>query len=307
MNTNFKLIFLSLIIVLFSCNKGNITSNAQQQNIETNESIKLDSIIPIKEDTILSLDSTSIIDLKKNILSDNPKEINYLIANYFNTDINECRKEYNLIKNREWSLLSISPSDSLFRLVPITLDTVQWYDECNGRDMLTITSNLHIISVDEIHEIKDQIYISGLQKMDGIIPSHFHKQLTILPDDPYTFEFNGKSYTLRAEAEKYNTEPNTSPETDEFGRKNNEVFGIIKYKLFLESEGKKQILNSGSYDSTCLKILFIGDLDGDGKADFLFETNDWYEGDEVTLFLSSQAEDGELVKNMGASGNYFDC
>lgn len=307
MNTNFKLIFLSLIIVLFSCNKGNITSNAQQQNIETNESIKLDSIIPIKEDTILSLDSTSIIDFKKNILSDNPKEINYLIEKYYNLDINECRKEYNLIKNREWSLLSISPSDSLFRLTPIRLDTVQWYDECNGRDMLTITNNLRIISVDEIHDIKNLIYISGLQKMNAIIPSHFHKQLTILPNKAYTFEFNDKSYTLRAEGKITYPEPIDGFEADEFGRADNRIFGIENYKLFLEFEGKKQVLDSGSYINTCLEILFIGDLDGDGKADFIFETNKWYEGREVTLYLSSQAEDDEIVKNMGASGNYYSC
>lgn len=306
MNTNFKLIFLSLIIVLFSCNKANTTSNAQQQNIETNESIKLDSLIPANEDIILSIDSTSIIDFKENILSDNSEEINYIISYDFNTDINECRKEYNLIKNREWSSLSISPSDSLFRLLPITLDTVQWYDECNGMDMLSITSNLHI-NTNEKNEIIEKIYISGLKKRNGIIPSHFHTQLTILPDETYTFEFNAKSYTLRAEGEISYPEAKDYFETDEFGRKDNKVFGIENYKLFLEFEGKKQILDSGSYDNTCLEILFIGDLDGDGKADFLFETNKWYEGDEVTLFLSSQANDGEIVSNMGSSGNNYSC
>lgn len=43
-------------------------------------------------------------------------------------------------------------------------------------------------------------------------------------------------------------------------------------------------------------MLFAGDIDGDGKLDFIFGANRDYEEDRALLFLSSKAENGEAVK-----------
>ena len=47
-------------------------------------------------------------------------------------------------------------------------------------------------------------------------------------------------------------------------------------------------------------LKFAGDLDGDGKLDLLIDTTHHYNLSEPTLFLSSQAKDGELVHNVAS-------
>ncbi|MDH3251812.1 MAG: hypothetical protein OEM41_03410, partial [Ignavibacteria bacterium] len=48
-------------------------------------------------------------------------------------------------------------------------------------------------------------------------------------------------------------------------------------------------------------LLWAGDLDGDHRIDFVLDTSNHYNVDEVTLFLSSQAPKGSLVKAVAVS------
>ncbi len=48
-------------------------------------------------------------------------------------------------------------------------------------------------------------------------------------------------------------------------------------------------------------LVWVGDLDGDQQVDFLLDTSDHYNVDEVTLFLSSQRSKGDLVKAVAFS------
>ena len=48
-------------------------------------------------------------------------------------------------------------------------------------------------------------------------------------------------------------------------------------------------------------LLWVGDLDGDERVDFLLDTSDHYNVDEVTLFLSSRRSKGDLVKAVAFS------
>jgi len=46
------------------------------------------------------------------------------------------------------------------------------------------------------------------------------------------------------------------------------------------------------------EVLWAGDLDGDGRVDFLLDTSDHYNVEESTLYLSTQAPGGSLVKEV---------
>jgi hypothetical protein len=43
-------------------------------------------------------------------------------------------------------------------------------------------------------------------------------------------------------------------------------------------------------------LLFIGDLDGDGKPDIILDAPSDYENKKIFLFLSSTAKDGKYLR-----------
>lgn len=51
-------------------------------------------------------------------------------------------------------------------------------------------------------------------------------------------------------------------------------------------------------DEAMPSLIWAGDLDGDNKLDLLLDMTDHYNVSEVTLFLSSHASNGELVKKV---------
>jgi len=73
-------------------------------------------------------------------------------------------------------------------------------------------------------------------------------------------------------------------------------------KVTLKSEGRSQILyGSDDYDLSLddgPKLIWAGDLDGDGKIDLLVDTTNHYNVADPTLFLSSLARHGKLVKRV---------
>jgi hypothetical protein len=87
--------------------------------------------------------------------------------------------------------------------------------------------------------------------------------------------------------------------------------GLTKSKakvlaLVLESDNTSQIVahqpyfEEGDYVGN---LLWVGDLDRDGKVDFYMDFNSYEKGSfSSSLFLSSEAEKGELVKEVAAFG-----
>jgi len=65
-------------------------------------------------------------------------------------------------------------------------------------------------------------------------------------------------------------------------------------RLVLVSNGIGQTIRLGASENW--KLLWAGDLDNDGKLDFYADLSDHYNASMPTLFLSSMAEKGELVK-----------
>ncbi len=72
------------------------------------------------------------------------------------------------------------------------------------------------------------------------------------------------------------------------------------YSITLESGGVKQQLVYSRQISidTSPSLMWCGDLDGDGKMDLIMDTTTNYNVSDVTLFLSSKAKPGKLVKQV---------
>ncbi|MDR1198876.1 MAG: hypothetical protein LBK94_07705 [Prevotellaceae bacterium] len=150
-----------------------------------------------------------------------------------------------------------------------------------------------------VYSIPNSLFlINGLKPRKQPVKTVFLPEENILAGKKQSFDFGGKTYTFRAEA--------IMPNGETFDYWND----IKDYKLYFSEEksSREQLLITiPQFNNTMLKILWIGDLDRDGKPDFLLDISDFYETTKVALFLSSTADRRELVKLAAEAMYSYDC
>ncbi len=171
-------------------------------------------------------------------------------------------------------------------------------DDCLGDSSTYISSK---------HEIEPMLFIKGLDEPLFKINSLVLKQHMIWPGQSMTFTFNNQNYALEAEGSVLSSEPVHSNDNSIATWQN-----VINYRLNLTSNVygnvKKQLLIAiPSFNNTFVQVLFVGDLDNDGKPDFIFDISRDYEEKAVILMLSSRAKGDEFVRCVGESSYQFDC
>jgi hypothetical protein len=121
----------------------------------------------------------------------------------------------------------------------------------------------------------------------------------IWPNDTVNFEFNGVRYSLHA----------TGKIIDGWQRDGDEFYVVRDYKLYISTDEKPEelLLDIKSFEDSFVQLIFIGDIDGDGIPDFVFDTAIHYEEKSKTLFLSTKADDGKITKQVAKLGVSFDC
>lgn len=119
------------------------------------------------------------------------------------------------------------------------------------------------------------------------------------PKTPLVIDFNGARYTLEVEAKP----------SEDIPYQAGEEYGDWKdYRMTLKKDNDPKILlfKIPEFRDSVLRLLFAGDIDKDGKLDLVFDAHTWYEEANITVFLSSLATDGILVKAASFSIQY-DC
>ncbi len=93
--------------------------------------------------------------------------------------------------------------------------------------------------------------------------------------------------------------PDTTINLDDFG-----ALDVRQEGLFLVAGGVSQrlsdiIVYENTLNGEYLRVVWAGDIDRDGRVDLLFnDVDNFYTSFDYRLFLSSEADDGELVREV---------
>ncbi len=146
------------------------------------------------------------------------------------------------------------------------------------------------------------LLIKGLTPNNARIKSVSLAKESVFAGGQLDFSYNQKNYVLRATGKVAQSESGNDF-SDSWDH-------VTNYELYLfdpETKTEQLLVQIPRFKDTQANLLFVGDLDEDGKPDFLIETSTDYEEKRVELFLSSVAEKGKLIKRVGVSEYQFDC
>lgn len=168
------------------------------------------------------------------------------------------------------------------------IKVANFYDDCIGDSVVSVSSDRD----------NSLLFIKGIIPPDSIIETK-PIQDSIYMGEQYEFDFHGRKYKLRAEGV-------STKDTETYVNWDN----VKNYKLYLsesELDNEQLLIAMPEFQDTYVAIIWMGDMDMDGRPDFLFDVSDNYEAKSVVLFLSSKSDNGKLVKCVGRSEYVFDC
>lgn len=192
--------------------------------------------------------------------------------------------------NNNWIDLHLKNDDYYLSKTEYTME--RGFSECSGDSTKIINSKNETLLLLNKPNLK-------LGKVNSLKILHNK----IWPDEKVTYNFNGDEYTLRAEGKVLSSEKVHTDNGLETYQK------VENYKLFISYNNSPEVLflEQASFNDTFVELLFAGDIDGDGKLDFIFGANRDYEEERVILYLSSEAKKGEIIKKVSEIAIQFDC
>jgi hypothetical protein len=254
-------------------------------------SCKNSTQVEVKKNTIQPRETT--FEEKKQALVDEPIEVEskndfeiLLTSNY--RDWEGKNPVNNLTKN--W--VDLYEKNGKYYLGKADFTIERGYDECSGDSTKTVTSKNKTLILIE----------SSNLKLGEINALKFNKN-KIWTKEKMSFNYNNIDYSVRAEGDIISTNKVLTDEGEEISH-------VVKnYKLYISTKNTSEMLflEEKSFNDTFVELLFIGDIDKDGKLDFIFDASRDYEEKRVVLYLSSKAKEGEIIKKVSEIAIQFDC
>lgn len=127
------------------------------------------------------------------------------------------------------------------------------------------------------------LLLADLPLKEGLVPHEGLDSWVVSPGDTVSFSFLNYDYTLYATGYK------TSKDH----------YNPLNYKLWLYSNYQQRpqlLVAHGAFSDEYIDIRWAGDIDADGKLDLLIDTSNHYNKNAPTLYLSSFAENENLLK-----------
>ena len=139
------------------------------------------------------------------------------------------------------------------------------------------------------------LLINGVERLgEGRIDSFILEKEMIWPGESSTFKTKAGTFILSA--------------TGKVISKSEEWQEVENYKLYIERvvdniSQKQLIVAIPRFDDAMVKIIWCGDLDKDEQPDFIINTSYHYNMRSLSLFLSSKATEGQVLRFIGTHSN----
>ena len=256
--------------------------NSSINNEQSNDTVNIEQSDEVELDTLLIPQFPEKSDIKTDVQI-------LLPAGYRGTEPSDFKS----MLSKEWYDFYQDSITKKYFLKKAEIVIGKYYDDCLQDSTTDIGSHRNSL-----------ILIKGINPQKEEIPSIPIKKCRIWVGETNAFSFNEKTYIFRGDGVTIKTDSTIFD-----GGKLERWDEVKNYKLFLSEQGKDEqiIVAIPSFNNSFVKILWIGDLDEDGKPDFILDTSRDYEEKTVLLFLSSKAKEGEIVKIVASSSYQFDC
>ncbi|HTO14773.1 MAG TPA: hypothetical protein VLZ83_03340 [Edaphocola sp.] len=202
--------------------------------------------------------------------------------------------------NSSWHELFYDKKENVWKIAATDYKIARGFDECIG-DSTTILSSTR----------NPLIIFTGISVNVGSLNSIKPEQDVIPPNRSIKFSFNGNNYRISAMGNVIDQSGYIMP-SNEIAQLQTQDFDNYKIETYMlslsDEDGKSQLLfNIPKLGNGLTKLVWIGDLDNDGRPDFVFDTSSDPEVEIKELYLSSGTNSSDFVKKVAYITIGFDC
>jgi hypothetical protein len=267
-------LFFLFSIILFSC-----FDNHKNEKVQLSDTLKRGSL---QEDSLAKTLNQIFIDSTELSSEPNSKIKIHRTGQYHKDEV------WKGLENKKW--IGLFYGGKGYYLSNTMVNLSYYADEIYSDDRTHISGRE--LSVDNKDE--NILLINGINLKEGILDTCEITKNIILPNESISINFKGITYTLYATGTKVTDTKDTS------------FFYVKNYKLFIQKSQNNQTYlqlltefkENENSDDYMPNLLFMGDIDRDGKLDLILDTSHHYNLEEPTLYLSSEANKNEILKNV---------
>lgn len=202
--------------------------------------------------------------------------------------------------NSSWQELYFDKKENAWKIAASNYKTVRGFDECIGDSTTILSSSRNPLLI-----------FTGISVNVGNLNAIKPEEEMIPPNRSIKFSFNGKNYRISAMGNVMDWSGYYIP-SDELAKMQAEDFADYKIETYMlslsDEDGKSQLLFTiPKLGNGLTKLVWIGDLDNDGRPDFVFDTSADPEVEKKELYLSNDANPDDFVKEVAYVTIVFDC
>lgn len=260
------------------------------RNPKNESALKSDAEGIIENDTISKTVET------ENQISNFPKDVEILLLRNYREESNGYPKN---VKNKKWMVLYKDSKTGNWMIAEEKPQIKYSFDECAAENTMEISSKYE----------GAVLFFSQFEGLSKTLNTAAENK-NLVPDKPVSFEMNGKTYSLLAKAKIFDDEGNpiSSDQIENDAEGNPDIQMMKSYKLSFETGNKSsQIAEIRSTDNVTPKLIWAGDLNGDGLPDMILDLSAGYEEEHLYFFLSDPSDPKNQLKKAADLLVVFDC